>query len=96
MSIDTPKLDELQRQVLELQSAILIKNQALQNCEGMIDEIRDYPVTYDSVIEALYTGPSDDILRKLIAHHCKIAVKRVSLGTSDSYINGIENGEVEL
>ena len=36
-----------------LPEAIALAREALTNCEGMIDELRDYPVTHDSIIEAL-------------------------------------------
>ena len=33
--------------------ALRLAREALENCEGMVDELRDYPITHDLLIEAL-------------------------------------------
>lgn len=35
------------------QAALILAKEALEHCEGVFDEVRGYPVTYDLVIEAL-------------------------------------------
>jgi len=44
-------------------AACKTKDEALQNCEGMLDELRDYPVTHDAIIEALTIQPDDAALK---------------------------------
>ena len=43
--------------------ACKLKDEALQNCEGMLDELRDYPITHDAIIEALAIQPDDSALK---------------------------------
>ena len=44
-------------------AACKLKDGALQNCEGMLDELRDYPITHDAIIEALAIQPDDSALK---------------------------------
>ena len=37
----------------ELESALKVARDALNDCEGALDECRDYPITYDTILEAL-------------------------------------------
>ena len=36
-----------------LKSALKVARDALNDCEGALDECRDYPITYDTILEAL-------------------------------------------
>ena len=42
-----------------ISEAIALAREALTNCEGMIDELRGYPVTHDSIIETLAALEAD-------------------------------------
>ena len=44
---------ELQLETIALKSALNVARYALNDCEGALDECRGYPITYDTVIEAL-------------------------------------------
>ena len=44
-------------------AACKLKDEALQNYEGMLDELRDYPITHDAIIEALAVQPNDAALK---------------------------------
>ena len=37
----------------ELEAALKVARDALNDCEGALDECRDYPITYDAILEAL-------------------------------------------
>ena len=37
----------------ELEAALKVARDALNDCEGALDECRDYPITYDTIIETL-------------------------------------------
>ena len=44
---------ELQLETIALKSALNVARDALIDCEGALDECRDYPITYDTILEAL-------------------------------------------
>ena len=44
---------ELQLETITLKSALNAARDALIDCEGALDECRDYPITYDTILEAL-------------------------------------------
>ena len=54
---------KLQQQLAAALAACKLKDGALQNCEGMLDELRDYPITHDAIIEALAIQPDDSALK---------------------------------
>ena len=37
----------------ELEAALKVARDALNDCEGALDECRDYPITYNAIIEAI-------------------------------------------
>lgn len=37
----------------ELEAALKVARDALNDCEGALDECRDYPITYDTILETL-------------------------------------------
>ena len=39
--------------IKELSQQVTLLREALENYEGMLDELRDYPITHDLIIEAL-------------------------------------------
>ena len=41
------------KRIAELEAALKVANDALNDCEGALDECRDYPITYDAILEAL-------------------------------------------
>ena len=41
------------RQLNEAEAALKVARDALIDCEGALDECRGYPITYDTVIEAI-------------------------------------------
>ena len=45
----TPQPDR----VAELEAALKVARDALNDCEGALDECRDYPITYDTILETL-------------------------------------------
>ena len=49
--------------VAQAVAACKLKDAALENAEGMLDELRDYPVTHDEIIEALAIQPDDAALK---------------------------------
>ena len=53
----------LERKTAQAVAACKLKDEALQNCEGMLDELRDYPITHDAIIEALAIQPDDSALK---------------------------------
>lgn len=53
----------LNQQLSATIAACKLKDEALQNCEGMLDELRDYPITHDAIIEALAIQPDDSVLK---------------------------------
>ena len=53
---------EFEKQLAAVIAACKVKDEALQNCEGMLDELRDYPITHDAIIEALAIQPDDSAL----------------------------------
>lgn len=53
----------LNQQLAAALAACKQKDEALQNCEGMLDELRDYPITHDAIIEALAIQPDDSALK---------------------------------
>lgn len=46
-------VEELRQRERELLDKLNVAREALLNVEGMLDELRDYPVTYDLILEAL-------------------------------------------
>ena len=54
---------EFEKQLAAVIAACKLKDAALQNCEGMLDELRDYPITHDAIIEALAIQPDDSALK---------------------------------
>lgn len=56
----------LNQQLSAALAACKQKDAALQNCEGMLDELRDYPITHDAIIEALAVQPDDSALKSWI------------------------------
>ena len=40
-------------QITTLKTALKVARDALNDCEGALDECHDYPITYDTVLEAL-------------------------------------------
>ena len=57
---------EFEKQLAAAIAACKLKDEALQNCEGMLDELRDYPITHDAIIEALTIQPDDSALKTWI------------------------------
>ena len=55
---------EFEKQLAAAIAACKLKDEALQNCEGMLDELRDYPITHDAIIEALAIQPDDSALKQ--------------------------------
>lgn len=55
--------ESLRQQLAAAIAACKLKDEALQNCEGMLDELRDYPITHDAIIEALAIQPDDSALK---------------------------------
>lgn len=55
--------DQLRAELAAVIAACKLKDEALQNCEGMLDELRDYPITHDAIIEALAIQPDDSVLK---------------------------------
>ena len=55
--------ESLRQQLAAALAACELKDEALQNCEGMLDELRDYPITHDAIIEALAIQPDDSALK---------------------------------
>jgi len=45
--------EQLRQRVVELEAALMVAKAALNDCEGALDECRDYPITYDTILEAL-------------------------------------------
>lgn len=72
-AIDDPRTDltmtmseviiDQKKQLAAVIAACKLKDEALQNCEGMLDELRDYPITHDAIIEALAIQPDDSVLK---------------------------------
>ena len=56
-------IESLRQQLAAAIAACELKDEALQNCEGMLDELRDYPITHDAIIEALAIQPDDSALK---------------------------------
>lgn len=56
-------IESLRQQLAAALAACKQKDAALQNCEGMLDELRDYPITHDAIIEALAIQPDDSALK---------------------------------
>ncbi len=56
-------IESLRQQLAAAIAACKLKDEALQNCEGMLDELRDYPITHDAIIEALAIQPDDSALK---------------------------------
>ena len=56
-------IESLRQQLAAAIAACELKDEALQNCEGMLDELRDYPITHDAIIEALAIQPDDRALK---------------------------------
>lgn len=54
---------EFEKQLAAAIAACKLKDEALQNCEGMLDELRDYPITHDAIIEALAIQLDDSALK---------------------------------
>ena len=44
---------KLHKEIATLKSALMVAKAALNDCEGALDECRDYPITYDTILEAL-------------------------------------------
>lgn len=59
-------------------AACKLKDVALENVEGMLDELRYYPVTYDEIIEALAILPDDSALKAWLEsyEYAELAEKR--------------------
>ena len=55
--------ESMRQQLAAAIAACRLKDEALQNCEGMLDELRDYPITHDAIIEALAIQPDDSALK---------------------------------
>jgi hypothetical protein len=55
--------ESLRQQLAAALAACKLKDEALRNCEGMLDELRDYPITHDAIIEALALQPDDSALK---------------------------------
>ena len=55
--------EELRKQLAAAIAACKLKDEALQNYEGMLDELRDYPITHDAIIEAIAIQPDDSALK---------------------------------
>lgn len=56
-------IEALHIQLAAALAACKLKDEALQNYEGMLDELRDYPITHDAIIEALAVQPNDAALK---------------------------------
>jgi hypothetical protein len=56
-------IESLHQQLAGAIAACKQKDAALENVEGMLDELRDYPVTHDEIIEALTIQPDDSALK---------------------------------
>lgn len=56
-------IEALHIQLAAALAACKLKDEALQNYEGMLDELRDYPITHDAIIEALAIQPDDSALK---------------------------------
>ena len=50
------------QQLAAVIAACKLKDEALQKCEGMLDELH-YPITHDAIIEALASQPDDSALK---------------------------------
>ena len=57
------QIEQIRQQLAAALAACELKDEALQNCEGMLDELRDYPITHDAIIEALAIQPDDSALK---------------------------------
>ena len=57
------QIEMMRQQLAAALAACKLKDGALQNCEGMLDELRDYPITHDAIIEALAIQPDDSALK---------------------------------
>jgi uncharacterized coiled-coil protein SlyX len=47
------RIEELEQHLAEREKQVTLLREALENYEGMLDELRDYPITHDLIIEAL-------------------------------------------
>ena len=56
-------IEALHIQLAAALAACKLKDEALQNYEGMLDELRDYPITHDAIIEAIAIQPDDSALK---------------------------------
>ena len=71
-------IESLRQQLAAALAACKLKDAALENVEGMLDELRYYPVTYDEIIEALAIQPDDSALKAWIGepagwtHSCPV------------------------
>ncbi len=61
------EIESLRQQLAAALAACKRKDDALQNCEGMLDELRDYPITHDAIIEALAIQPDDSALKAWVS-----------------------------
>jgi len=69
---------EFEKQLAAVIAACKLKDEALQNCEGMLDELRDYPITHDAIIEALAIQPDDSALKAWVGEPVSFLYKHNS------------------
>ena len=56
------EIEQLRQRVQELEAVLRECLEALLHCEGVFDEVRGYPITYDLTIEAI--AKIDEVLSK--------------------------------
>ena len=56
------EIEKLRQRVAELEAVLRECREALLHCEGVFDEVRGYPITYDLTIKA--TAKIDEVLSK--------------------------------
>ena len=80
--------------VLNKQLAVLTKQnakmrEALVDCEQALDECRDYPITYDSVIEALsLPNLATPVLNRIRAEGVRMAVEIIENTDVYTFVHG--------
>ena len=70
-------IESLHQQLAGAIAACKQKDAALENVEGMLDELRDYPVTHDEIIEALAIQPDDSALKAWLGQPVARILERI-------------------
>ena len=81
------RIVSLSQQLAAALAACKLKDAALENVEGMLDELRVYPVTHDEIIEALAIQPDDTALKAWLGE---------PVAWADTYGNVIRNSTKEF